>query len=132
MPGEAGALLRLPEAEAAAAVIRRIETELPLVVQRMRDGKGLEPSRELLAHLTSLDAELEASAAQTLYRFGATRAYHELVALRLDALAETVVVQTSAINVTKPQEHEPAHAARTAFQISGAVLPLVRSLPSWN
>jgi uncharacterized membrane-anchored protein len=102
-PGEAGALVRrlleietyrtlallgLPEAEAAAPVIRRIETQLPLLVQRMREGEGLMASRELLAQLTALAAELEASAAQSLYRFGATRAYHELVSLRLDALGE--------------------------------------------
>ena len=30
------------------------------------------------------------------------------------------------------REHDSAHAARTAFQISGAVLPLMRSLPSLN
>jgi len=55
MPSEAGALvhrllevetyrtlalLGLPEAEAAGPVIRRIETELPLLVERMREGKG--------------------------------------------------------------------------------------------
>ena len=45
------ALLGLPEAEAAGPVIRRIETELPLLVERMREGEGLDASRELLAHL---------------------------------------------------------------------------------
>ena len=82
------ALLGLPEAEAAAPVIRRIETQLPILVQRMREGEGLDASRALLALLTMLAAELEASAAQSLYRFGATRAYHELVTLRLDAIGE--------------------------------------------
>lgn len=106
MPGEAGALVRrlleietyrtlallgLPAAEAAGPVIRRIENELPLIVQRMRDGEGLDESRALLARLTALDSELAASAAQTLFRFGATRAYHELVTLRLDALSETAL-----------------------------------------
>ncbi len=105
-PGEAGALVRrlleletyrtlallgLPEAEAAGPVIRRIEAQLPLLVQRLREGEGLDASRELLAHLTALAAELEASAAQSLYRFGATRAYHELVTLRLDALGESAL-----------------------------------------
>ncbi len=85
------ALLGLPEAEAAGPVIRRIEAQLPLLVQRLREGEGLDASRELLAHLTALAAELEASAAQSLYRFGATRAYHELVSLRLDALGESAL-----------------------------------------
>jgi hypothetical protein len=47
-------------------------------------------------------------------------------------VAEAVVVQTFGINVTKGRELDPAHAARTAFQISGAVLALMRSFPSLN
>jgi uncharacterized membrane-anchored protein len=82
------ALLGLPAAEAVGPAIRRIETELPLLVQQMQDGERLETSRELLARLTALAAELEAGAAQTFYRFGATRAYHELVRHRLEALGE--------------------------------------------
>jgi uncharacterized membrane-anchored protein len=82
------ALLGLPEAEAASPIIRRIENELPLLVQKMRASEGLDASRELLDHLTALAAELEASAAQCLYRFGATRAYQELVSVRLEAIGE--------------------------------------------
>jgi uncharacterized membrane-anchored protein len=85
------ALLGLPEAEAAAPAIRRIEMQLPLLVQRIQEGEGLDASRELLGQLTGLAAELEAGAAQSLYRFGATRAYYELVSLRLDALAEVAL-----------------------------------------
>ncbi|HTV31522.1 MAG TPA: DUF3422 domain-containing protein [Methylocella sp.] len=83
------ALLGLPEAEAAAPVIRRIESQLPLFIQRMQESEGLGASRALLAELTTLAAEIEATAAGNLFRFGATRAYHELVTLRLNALAET-------------------------------------------
>jgi len=82
------ALLGLPEAEAVGPTIRRSETELPLLLQQMRQGEGLEASRELLHRLTALAAELEAGAANSLYRFGATRAYHELVRHRLDAIGE--------------------------------------------
>jgi uncharacterized membrane-anchored protein len=82
------ALLGLPAAEAVGPVIRQIETELPLLVQQMRGGERLEASRELLARLTALAAELEAGAADTFYRFGATRAYHELVRHRLEAIGE--------------------------------------------
>lgn len=82
------ALLGLPEAETASPVIRRIENELPHLVQKMRASEGLDASRELLDHLTALAAELEASAAQCLYRFGATRAYQELVSVRLEAIGE--------------------------------------------
>jgi len=43
-----------------------------------------------------------------------------------------VVVQTFEINVTKRRELDSAHAARTAFQIAGALLSLMRSFPSLN
>jgi uncharacterized membrane-anchored protein len=122
-PGEAGilvrrllevetyrtlALLGLPEAEAAAPVIRRIETQLPLLVQRIREGEGLDASRELLGQLTGLAAELEAGAAQSLYRFGATRAYYELVSLRLDALAEVALPDVPTLKAFLTRRLTPA------------------------
>ena len=48
-------------------------------------------SQALLAELTELAAELEADAASSLYRFGASRAYDGIVAERLDALDEEAV-----------------------------------------
>ena len=45
----------------------------------------------LLSELTELAAELEADAAASLYRFGASRAYNSIVEERLDALKEEVV-----------------------------------------
>ena len=48
-------------------------------------------SQELLAELTELAAELEADAASSLYRFGASRAYDGIVAERLLALDEAAV-----------------------------------------
>jgi uncharacterized membrane protein len=43
-----------------------------------------------------------------------------------------VVVQILAIDVAQHRKHGLAYAARTAFQISGAVLPLTRRLASSN
>lgn len=82
------ALLGLPKAQELGPKIRRIENELPRIMQLMRESKGLEASRILLDRLTALAAELEEGAAQSLYRFGATRAYHELMSLRLEAIGE--------------------------------------------
>ena len=82
------ALLGLPKAQDLGPEIRRIENELPRLVQLMRESKGLEASRILLDRLSALAAELEEGAAQSLYRFGATRAYHELMSLRLEAIGE--------------------------------------------
>ncbi|WP_026606431.1 DUF3422 family protein [Methylocapsa acidiphila] len=85
------ALLGLPKALELGPEIRRIEIELPRLVQLMREAKGLEASRILLDRLTALAAELEEGAAQSLYRFGATRAYHELMTLRLASIRESSI-----------------------------------------
>jgi len=68
------ALLGLPEAEARRApVIRRIETNCPSSWSECGRGKGWTRAANWLAHLTALCRELEAGAAQSLFRFGATR-----------------------------------------------------------
>ena len=54
-------------------------------------GAEQRDSQALLAELTELAAELEADAAASLYRFGASRAYDGIVEERLTALAEEVV-----------------------------------------
>jgi len=85
------ALLGLPEAQALAPAIRRIEVELPNLLQQMRESDDFEANHRLLTRITALAAELEAGAAASLYRFGATRAYDELVRLRLNAIGEQPV-----------------------------------------
>jgi uncharacterized membrane-anchored protein len=82
------ALLGLPEAQALAPMIRRIEIELPRLLEEMQTSEGFDANHRLLDRLTALAAELEAGAAASLYRFGATRAYYELVTLRLQAIGE--------------------------------------------
>jgi uncharacterized membrane-anchored protein len=85
------ALLGLPEAQQLSPVIRRIEIELPLVLKEIQTSAGEEGNHRLLDRLTALAAELETGAAASLFRFGATRAYDELVRLRLHAIGETPV-----------------------------------------
>ncbi len=82
------ALLGLPVAEKAALTIGRIEDELPRLMEKMDAATSLEDNRDLLDRLTALTLNLERSSAATHFRFGATRAYAELVRLRLVALAE--------------------------------------------
>lgn len=82
------ALLGLPAAERAAKALGAIENELPSLMERMGTASSLEDNRALLDRLTSLSLELEKSSASTHFRFGATRAYAELVRLRLEALSE--------------------------------------------
>jgi uncharacterized membrane-anchored protein len=85
------ALLGLPEAQALSPSIRKIELQLPWLMQQMQATEGFEANRKLLSRLTELAAELEGGAAASLFRFGATRAYDELVRLRLDAIGEKAV-----------------------------------------
>lgn len=103
------ALLGLPKALELGPEIRRIENELPRLVQLMRESKGLEASRILLDRLTALAAELEEGAAQSLYRFGATRAYHELMSLRLESIHEC------------PTSNLPTFAAFLARRLTPAI-----------
>ncbi len=82
------ALLALPEAQRLHPEIRRIETELVANTGRFRASEGFEANRRLLDDLTALAGELEAGAAGSAFRFGASRAYSEIVHLRLNAMNE--------------------------------------------
>ena len=83
-------MLGLPLAQSLSGRLRRIEDRLAELTSRMRAPEQRD-SQALLAELTELAAELEADAAASLYRFGASRAYDGIVEERLDALAEQVV-----------------------------------------
>ncbi len=82
------ALLGLPVARQADPGLRRIEQSLLGLSREMTGAHDASASRDLLHQLTALSAELEAQIAETSYRFGATRAYSELVATRLDVIRE--------------------------------------------
>ena len=84
------AMLGLPLAYALSPRMRRIEDELTQITQRMR--KDAESGGDsLLGEITSLAAELEADAAASLYRFGASRAYDGIVQERVASLGEVAV-----------------------------------------
>jgi uncharacterized membrane-anchored protein len=85
------ALLGLPEAQRLAPAVRRIETRLGELTLAMQDSEGLAANHRLLDDLTALAAELEAGAAASLFRFGASRAYSEIVSLRLATIGERKV-----------------------------------------
>jgi len=85
------ALLGLPEAQRLTPSINRIETRLTEVTEEMRRTDKLIDNNRLLDELTALAAELEAGAAASQFRFGASRAYNELVQLRLTTIGERKV-----------------------------------------
>ncbi len=85
------ALLGLPEAQKLAPAIREIEGELPRLLVAMTHAQGVQQNRQLLDDLTGLATQLETDSAASQYRFGATRAYAELVQERLEAIDETAL-----------------------------------------
>ena len=85
------ALLGLPLAQELAPKIRATELKLPTLMDEMRVNHTIDANRDLLDRLTELAAELERDAARSSFRFGATRAYGELVGLRLEAMGERAI-----------------------------------------
>ncbi len=85
------AMLGLPLAQSLSGRLRRIEDRLAQITKAMRVADGDRDNQVLLSELTELAAELEADAAASLYRFGASRAYDGIVEERLAALGEEAV-----------------------------------------
>lgn len=82
------AMLGLPLAQSLSPEIRRIEDNLTNVTQRMK-AHARHEADAMLSEITRLAAELEANAALSLYRFGASRAYDGIVRERIKVLDET-------------------------------------------
>ncbi len=84
-------MLGLPKAQELAPSINRIERRLAEVTEELRGTSALADNSRLLDELTALAAELEAGAAGSLFRFGASRAYDEIVQTRLRIIGERKV-----------------------------------------
>ena len=80
-------MLGLSLAQSLSGQLRRMEDDLRDLTAAIR-ATGPSNSDTLLGRLTALAAELEAQAASSLFRFGASRAYYEIVNERLQALKE--------------------------------------------
>ena len=81
-------LLGLPEAQRLSPSVRRIEQRLADLTGAIGATQGLEANHRMLDELSALAAELEAGAAASQYRFGASRAYDEIVQRRLETIGE--------------------------------------------
>ena len=82
------ALLGLPVARRAEPTVRHIEEELLRLSGALTGAASTAANRNLLHQLTTLSATLEQEIASTSYRFGATRAYADLVRGRLEVIRE--------------------------------------------
>jgi uncharacterized membrane-anchored protein len=83
------ALLALPVAQALTPRVSRIEQRLVECTRRLAMLRDLEAEQAMLAELMELSAQCEEIAASNAYRFGASRAYFEIVGERLARLAES-------------------------------------------
>ncbi|QOZ38331.1 DUF3422 domain-containing protein [Bradyrhizobium sp. CCBAU 53421] len=80
------ALLGLSAALELGPFVDRIDRRLGEVLEEMQGAEGLKLNNHLLAELTALAASFERGATGSLYRFGASRAYYELVQSRLSII----------------------------------------------
>jgi uncharacterized membrane-anchored protein len=82
------ALLALPLAREIGPAVSRMERELSDIAQTLKAVADPDDEQAQLKRLSALAAEVESLAARTPYRFGAARAYHTLVARRIEELRE--------------------------------------------
>jgi uncharacterized membrane-anchored protein len=120
------ALLGLPEAQRLGPPTREIERELPRLLAAMNRADGVEQNRQLLDDLTALATQLEAEAAISQYRFGATHAYNDLVLERLEAIDETALPDYPSFNGFLTRRLQPA--IRTCFNMESRQAELSRKL----
>lgn len=119
------AMVGLPLAQSLSGSIRRMEDKLADITAAMRDPAERD-NDQLLTSLTTLAAALEADAAASLYRFGASRAYHGIVEERLRALNEEPMEGHSTL--TSFLEKRLAPAMRTCRSVEERQANLSRKL----
>ncbi|MFN4011764.1 MAG: DUF3422 family protein [Pannonibacter sp.] len=120
------ALLGLPTAIGLSPEVRRIEEELVALTNRMAGATDLEGNRDLLQRLSDLAAALEAGAASSAYRFGASRAYHDIVQARLGTIDEAPVAGLLATSAFLARRLAPA--MRTIQSVEERQINLSRKL----
>jgi len=118
------ALLALPVARELAPRVAAMERELAQVAAAL--AKGGERDDALLDQLTRLAAEVESAVGESRYRFGATRAYHDLVDGRIAELRERRLPGTQTIREFMQRRLDPAmatceSAARRLLELSERV-----------
>lgn len=84
------ALLALPVARQVSPELLKMDSRLAELTRQLAEDEGVN-ERALLADLTEMAARIESWRARSTFRFGATRAYHDLVLARLEALREDEV-----------------------------------------
>lgn len=120
------ALLCLPEAHRLEPTVREIERSLVEATQQMTQTESLEDNEGLLDKLVVLAARLEAGAARSLYRFGASRAYQNIVHGRIAAIGFEAVADRETFQAFLSRRMAPA--LQTCFSLEERQINLSRKL----
>ena len=114
------ALLALPIARHRAGELMAIEAALAAVTADIASGRG--DDEALLNQVTRLAAEVESALAASQFRFGACRAYAELVAMRIGELRERRLPGVQPIGEFMARRFNPAVAtcATVSQRLHGA------------
>lgn len=102
------ALLALPIARTLSPRTVAIEATLAEVTAGIASGQGQGEDEELLQRLTALAAEVESGLAASQFRFGACRAYAELVRTRIRELREGRIQGLQTIEEFMARRFSPA------------------------
>jgi len=102
------ALLALPIARQQTPRMLQIERELALLTDGLAQGQGND--EDLLHELTRLAAEVESGLAASQFRFGACRAYAELVRTRVSELREVRIQGLQTVEEFMARRFTPAMA----------------------
>jgi uncharacterized membrane-anchored protein len=123
------ALLTLPIVQELAPQIRQIQTGMSEITARLPLVDGLDETRDMLARLSRLWAEVEEITARTSFRFDATSAYYELVQRRTRRLREERIEGLQTIGEFLDVRLAPAMAtcAATATRIETLARRLERA-----
>lgn len=116
------AMLGLFEAAGLQPEIRRYEIELAELTGQMKTATALDANRELLDQLTGLAAALEAGATASTFRFGASRAYYQIVTARLSTLQEETVAGELSMSSFLARRLSPAMRTCQAIEDRQAML----------
>jgi uncharacterized membrane-anchored protein len=114
------ALLALPVARELSPRLAAMERELAAVSLELAGGDGRDEA--LLERLTRLSADVESAIGTSRFRFGATRAYHDLVTARIAELRERRLPGTQTIEEFMARRLSPAIA--TCESVSKRLLEL--------
>lgn len=114
------ALLALPVAREVSPLLGRMEHELAEIAASLAGGDGADEA--LLERLTRLAAAVESAIAQSRYRFGAMRAYYELVNARMAELRQGRLRGTQTLEEFMARRLAPAIA--TCESVSRRLLEL--------